>query len=178
MGKIIEIDEKECIGCGSCVEICPNSAMSIVGKKMTVEDAVKEVLKDEILYHRGGGGTCISGGEPTMQDVFTTEFLKQCQDHFRTPFYFQDHFLPKPSFTQCTSDLYNAPQPPPSEKGSVSYELSRLTTLTVRHKECLSSNELSPSSLRVNILPWTLRTGDLKRFVLQREQKNLGQKSE
>jgi pyruvate formate lyase activating enzyme len=78
-----EIDRDACVinkGCQKCVEVCPGSALVVVGAEMPVEDAVKEVRKDEIFYHRGGG-VCLSGGEPTMQPDFSKEFLKQCQSH-------------------------------------------------------------------------------------------------
>src|SRR4030042_475211 len=79
-----EIDRDACIartGCLKCVEVCPNGAMSAVGQEMTVEDAVKEVRKDEVFYRHGGGGASISGGEPLLQADFTVEFLKECQGH-------------------------------------------------------------------------------------------------
>jgi pyruvate formate lyase activating enzyme len=78
------IDRNACIantGCRKCVEICPNNAMGVVGTDMTVEDVAKDVRKDAIFYMRSGGGTCISGGEPSLQADFAAEFLKECQDH-------------------------------------------------------------------------------------------------
>lgn len=78
------IDRNVCLastGCRKCVEVCPTAALDVVGTQMTVEDAVKEVRRDEIFYQRSGGGTCISGGEPLLQADFTVEFLKQCQHH-------------------------------------------------------------------------------------------------
>jgi pyruvate formate lyase activating enzyme len=77
------IDRSTCVagtGCQKCVEVCPNAALAVVGKEMTVQDVLKEVQKDEVLYHRGGGA-CISGGAPLMQANFATEFLKECQEH-------------------------------------------------------------------------------------------------
>lgn len=79
------IDRTACLagtGCRKCVEVCPTAALDIVGKKIKVEDAVKEVQEDAAFYRRSGGGTCISGGEPLMQADFAVEFLKRCQDHF------------------------------------------------------------------------------------------------
>ena len=79
------IDRQVCLastGCEKCVEVCPAAAMEIVGKLMTVEEVVKEVRQDVMFYQRTGGGTCISGGDPTLQADFTIEFLKQCQDEF------------------------------------------------------------------------------------------------
>jgi pyruvate formate lyase activating enzyme len=54
--------------------------LDIVGKPISVEKAVDEVLRDSFLYQRGGGGACISGGEPMLQAKFTIDFLKACQD--------------------------------------------------------------------------------------------------
>ena len=79
-----EIDRDACIartGCRKCVEVCPSRAMSAVGQEMAVEDAVKEVRGDEVFYRHSGGGACISGGEPSLQADFASEFLKECQDH-------------------------------------------------------------------------------------------------
>jgi pyruvate formate lyase activating enzyme len=77
------IDRAVCFadkGCQKCIDICSSAALTVVGKEMTAEDAVKEVQKDEVLYHRGGGA-CISGGSPLMQSDFAAEFLKECQKH-------------------------------------------------------------------------------------------------
>ena len=41
MKKIIEIDEKECIGCGSCVEICPNKILYLDEGMCKVKDEKK-----------------------------------------------------------------------------------------------------------------------------------------
>lgn len=80
-------DKKRCIareGCYRCAEVCPNNAVAVVGREVAVEDAVEEARGDAIFFRRSGGGACISGGEPSLQDDFSTEFLKQCQDHFIT----------------------------------------------------------------------------------------------
>jgi pyruvate formate lyase activating enzyme len=77
------IDRVVCVadkGCQKCIDVCSSAALTVVGKEMTVEDAVKEVQKDEVLYHRGGG-VCMSGGEPSLQADFAAEFLKECQEH-------------------------------------------------------------------------------------------------
>lgn len=78
------IDRNLCLadsGCRKCVDVCPTAALSIVGREMTVEEVVLEVLEDASFYRRSGGGTCISGGEPLLQHDFTAEFLRTCQNN-------------------------------------------------------------------------------------------------
>ena len=75
------IDRNACNLCMKCVEVCPNHAMAAVGEQITVENALKEIRKDEIFYRRNNGGATLSGGEPLLQAHFVTELLKQCQDH-------------------------------------------------------------------------------------------------
>jgi pyruvate formate lyase activating enzyme len=79
------IDRQACLassGCRACADACPNASMEVVGREMTVADVVRVVREDTLFYQRTGGGTCISGGDPTLQADFTVEFLEQCQDHF------------------------------------------------------------------------------------------------
>ncbi len=72
-------DRGACTGCGSCVEACPEEARELMGKYMTVEEVVEEVMKDDIFYQRSGGGVTISGGEPFAQPRFTADILKRCK---------------------------------------------------------------------------------------------------
>jgi pyruvate formate lyase activating enzyme len=43
----------------------------------TVDQVVKEVLKDRTYYEKSGGGVTLSGGEPTLQHVFARALLKE-----------------------------------------------------------------------------------------------------
>ena len=77
--KSSSIDRSECIGCGNCVEACPNEARSLVGKYMTVDEVMREVLKDKKFYENSGGGITLSGGEPTTQSEFALAILRSCK---------------------------------------------------------------------------------------------------
>lgn len=59
-------DPVNCIRCMACSDACPGGAMEAVSKTMELESVVKEVLSDRVFYRRRGGLT-VSGGEPTVQ---------------------------------------------------------------------------------------------------------------
>ncbi|MBC3887920.1 glycyl-radical enzyme activating protein [Acetobacterium paludosum] len=73
------IDREKCIGCGACAKICPTEALVLKGKKMTVNEVVDILKKDEAIYRHSNGGITISGGEALVQYGFTTELLKACK---------------------------------------------------------------------------------------------------
>lgn len=98
-----------CIGCGACIEICPNRAISLVdgslvtdkskcsvcgkceqecypmartisSKPKTIDEVYGEVMKDELVYRQSKGGITISGGEPLLYINFNTELLKRTKN--------------------------------------------------------------------------------------------------
>ncbi len=73
----IVIDRSLCEACGICVEECPSGALEIMGREVTMEEVVREVLKDKAYFEKSGGGITVSGGEPAMQAGFVAEFLKK-----------------------------------------------------------------------------------------------------
>ncbi|MFC1915553.1 glycyl-radical enzyme activating protein [Chloroflexota bacterium] len=77
-GKI-RINRRLCIGCGQCVETCYAGARVLTGKIMTVQDVLKEIMKDLEFYKASGGGVTLSGGEPLMQAEFARDILRECR---------------------------------------------------------------------------------------------------
>ncbi|NVM04080.1 MAG: glycyl-radical enzyme activating protein [Candidatus Helarchaeota archaeon] len=82
---IIKSDDKrinrdKCNLCLKCIETCYAEALEVAGKKMTVEEVIKEVEKDRPFYEKSGGGITVSGGEPLMQPKFLKELLKECKN--------------------------------------------------------------------------------------------------
>ena len=81
----------KCIGCGTCegacpegqerrhsvecADVCPTGCLERVGREWSVEDVLREVLKDKAFYDNSGGGVTLSGGEPLAQPDFAFELL-------------------------------------------------------------------------------------------------------
>ncbi len=76
----MEIDRKLCTGCGLCAEECPSTAMELLGKKWNSDDLVKELLKDRSYFETSGGGVTLTGGEAAMQHRFSLEVLMGLRD--------------------------------------------------------------------------------------------------
>ncbi len=51
-----------------------------IGKDVTVEEVIKEVLKDRTYYRRSGGGLTLSGGESLCQPEFALALLRAAKD--------------------------------------------------------------------------------------------------
>jgi pyruvate formate lyase activating enzyme len=82
-GAIIEpgeIDSEDCDLCGECVISCYSNAIQLIGRSITVKDALELVKKDFSFYQHSGGGVTLSGGEPTAQPVFTLNILKALKE--------------------------------------------------------------------------------------------------
>lgn len=101
------VDEENCTGCGSCVDICTNSSISLfkgraktnmksctlcfdcvdgciynnrhfVGKQFKIEELVKELEKDKQFYEDSQGGITLSGGEVMTQPMdYIEELIKK-----------------------------------------------------------------------------------------------------
>jgi pyruvate formate lyase activating enzyme len=69
------IDRENCQACGECSEACPAGALEAMGKMVTVEGLLAELLKDRVYYEKSGGGVTLSGGEPTLQPEIAEALL-------------------------------------------------------------------------------------------------------
>ncbi len=79
--KGIEIQKERCDYCGLCEKECYAGALELLGKKMTVEEVIKEVKKDTLFYEAsGGGGMTLCGGEPLLQVDFAKALLKRAKE--------------------------------------------------------------------------------------------------
>ena len=85
----------KCIGCRSCekacppgkeiresiecAQVCPTGCLEAVGKEMTVQEVLDEVLKDKVFYNNSEGGVTLSGGEPLYQPQFAFDILAKAK---------------------------------------------------------------------------------------------------
>jgi len=65
-----------CQVCGACVDVCYADALLKVGREVTVEEVMAEVLADCAFYDVSGGGITLSGGEPALQAAFARSLLR------------------------------------------------------------------------------------------------------
>ena len=68
-----------CRQCGRCVEGCFAGALVMAGESMNVDEVMEEILKDEPYYRHSKGGVTFSGGEPVLQKDFLLALLQRCK---------------------------------------------------------------------------------------------------
>lgn len=74
------IDRSICDGCGLCADACPSTALEMLGTTWDVETLAKELLKDNVYFQKSTGGVTISGGEATLQYNFVSSLLRILKD--------------------------------------------------------------------------------------------------
>jgi len=79
--KGISIDRKKCTNCGDCMSVCTPGVLKILGETMSAGEVFREIRKDEDFYRVSGGGVTASGGEPLVQPDFVAALFKLCQDY-------------------------------------------------------------------------------------------------
>jgi pyruvate formate lyase activating enzyme len=71
---------EKCTVCGTCIETCYAGTMELIGKSMTVEQVMDEVIRDRPFYETSNGGITLSGGEPLLQLEFARSILEYCKN--------------------------------------------------------------------------------------------------
>ena len=74
-GGLHEIRYDACVNCGVCVRECLTGALKIYGKESTPEAVATCLLEDQVFYEQSGGGVTFSGGEPLLQSKFLAETM-------------------------------------------------------------------------------------------------------
>lgn len=73
------IHREKCTACRACADFCVG-ALDVMGKEMSVEEVVAEVMKDESFYAASGGGMTVSGGEPMMHFPYIAELMRAAKE--------------------------------------------------------------------------------------------------
>lgn len=75
------VDRSDCTGCGICAEACPSTALESLGQLWNLDDLYAEVVKDKIYFEKSGGGVTLGGGEPTLQSEFCRGLLIRLKEN-------------------------------------------------------------------------------------------------
>lgn len=71
------IDRSLCTSCLRCAAVCCSGALQVVGKAYTVDSLMRVLMQDALYYRNSGGGVTISGGEPLCQIDFICALLEK-----------------------------------------------------------------------------------------------------
>ena len=69
-----------CRGTGACTAACFAGALQMTGRRMTVDEVMREVDADRPFYASSGGGLTLSGGEPSLHRNFARALLAACRE--------------------------------------------------------------------------------------------------
>lgn len=75
----IKVNREKCTGCQICADICPSKAIEKLGEDFTVDKLYERVLADKPFWDASGGGVTLTGGEPATYSGFCIELLKKCK---------------------------------------------------------------------------------------------------
>ena len=78
-GGIHVVDRSQCIACGKCAEVCYAEALTMIGREMTVEQIMAEIVQDKAYYEASGGGVTLSGGEVLCHADFALSLARACR---------------------------------------------------------------------------------------------------
>ncbi len=76
----VRYDREQCSHCFHCANVCYFGARKVSARRMTVDKAFAEVMKDESFYRNSNGGLTLSGGEPLMHPKFCRELLQRVKE--------------------------------------------------------------------------------------------------
>jgi pyruvate formate lyase activating enzyme len=74
----IVTDTESCTLCGKCAEVCPTKAIEMSGHPMSVGEIMNEIGKEQVFFDQSGGGVTFSGGEPMLHHEFLIQLLDEC----------------------------------------------------------------------------------------------------
>lgn len=73
------IDRRQCKACGECVDTCFAKGITLVGKDISSDKLMEDILTDKLYFEQSGGGVTFSGGECMIQPEFLAELVAECR---------------------------------------------------------------------------------------------------
>jgi pyruvate formate lyase activating enzyme len=74
----IVTDPNACLLCGRCAEVCPTKATEMSGELLSIKTIMDAIEKERVFFEQSGGGVTFSGGEPLMFSGFLIKLLDEC----------------------------------------------------------------------------------------------------
>lgn len=71
-------DDDRCTSCATCVDVCPALAHEATGRSMSLSEIVTEIKKELPFFDQSCGGITCSGGEPLSQPESLLTLLQAC----------------------------------------------------------------------------------------------------
>lgn len=71
-------NERRCILCGKCTETCPTLALEMSGREYPVEELMRQIERETVVMDDSQGGVTFSGGEPLLHSDFLLQLLQAC----------------------------------------------------------------------------------------------------
>ncbi len=74
----IVCDRAKCTTCNKCVEVCPTLALEMSGTDYTYDQLMAEIEKETPIMDSSGGGVTFCGGEPLLHHADMLAMLRRC----------------------------------------------------------------------------------------------------
>lgn len=62
-----------------CSKACYAEALSVMGREVSADEILEEVMHDKAIYESSGGGLTVTGGEPFAQPAFLLKLLQRAK---------------------------------------------------------------------------------------------------
>ncbi len=66
-----------CLLCGACADACPTRALTMSGRAWAMDELMAEVEKERQVMEESGGGVTLCGGEPLMHPDYAVQLLDE-----------------------------------------------------------------------------------------------------
>jgi pyruvate formate lyase activating enzyme len=75
----LSLDRSKCNGCYTCVNVCPAKAIEKIGEDYTVDELFDKIKMDKVYFETSDGGLTVTGGEPGHYWEFVSELFQKCR---------------------------------------------------------------------------------------------------